>query len=73
MMVKDDILLRNYSTNMAIQLDPQRRRVWELLDGAHTQTQIAEKLRLDEEFGLGAAEIADLIATLEINGFLIRA
>lgn len=72
-MVKEEILLRNYSTNVAIQLAPQQRRVWELLDGAHTQQEIVKKLLADGGFDLGTSEIVDLIATLKFNGFLVQA
>ena len=69
-LVQDEIVLRNYATNVAVQLGSDQRRVWELLDGAHTGDQIVQHLSGDASVKIRANEIFDLIATLEAGGFL---
>lgn len=71
-LVQQDIVLRNYQTNVAVQLDSDQRRVWELLDGAHSVEQITHCLAADERVKLRANDIIDLIGTLEVGGFLLR-
>lgn len=71
--VQEEILLRNYASNSAVQLGRAQRAVWELLDGSHTADQIVERLASEPNCQLRIDEVHDLIASLESSGFLTRA
>lgn len=70
--VQDEILLRNYASNVSVQLGRAQRAVWELLDGAHTADQIVECLASKPNCQLCINEVHDLIASLESSGFLTQ-
>jgi len=72
-LVGDDLLIRNYETNVALQLSGFQRRAWELLDGAHTIAEIGEKLKVADPGSPPPSELESFVTSLELNGFLVHA
>lgn len=71
-LVGNDLLIRNYETNVALQLSGFQRRAWELLDGAHTIAEVGERLKVSD-CSPPQSELESFVASLEATGFLVHA
>lgn len=72
-LVGDELLIRNYETNVALQLSNFQRRAWELLDGAHTVAEVGEKLNEVRPGSMPHSELESFVTSLELHGFLVHA